>query len=225
MPRRITTSLTHRLGAWLIATIWLAVSLSPAWAEKTVRIFNGKDLSGWEGNPAYWSVHDGVIVGKLDGAKASTYLVTKKRYRDFRLIVTVKQVVKNAHSGIAYWGYVDPENDWTYHGHLAMFPTPWGIWDLYGRSGIVDGSKTPAPQVGKENDWSTMEILALGGRVRVAVNGTLCIDFTDPEPQRLVRGPIGLQLHSGGPAEIHFRDFKLSTDPEDKMLTVAAKQP
>ena len=70
-----------------------------------------------------------------------------------------------------------------------------------------------------------MEILALGSRVRVAVNGTLCIDFTDPEPQRLVRGPIGLQLHSGGPAEIHFRDFKFSTDPEDKMLTVGTQQP
>jgi hypothetical protein len=56
----------------------------------------------------------------------------------------------------------------------------------------------------------------------VAVNGTLCIDFTDPEPQRLVRGPIGLQLHSGGRAEIRFRDLKLSTDPEDKMLTVGA---
>ena len=223
MLRRITTPFTRRLGAGLIAAIWLAVSLSPAWAEKTVRIFNGKDLTGWEGNPAYWSVLDGVIVGKLDGAKVSTYLVTKKRFRAFRLIVTVKQVVKNAHSGIAYWGYVDPENDWTYHGHLAMFPTPWGIWDLYGRSGIVDGSKTPAPQVGKENDWNTMEILALAGRVRVAVNGTLCIDFTDPEPQRLVRGPIGLQLHSGGPAEIHFRDFKLSTDPEDKLLTVVAR--
>jgi hypothetical protein len=200
MPHTNTASRPRRFGAWLIATIWLAVNLSPAWAEKPIHIFNGKDLTGWEGNPAHWSVQDGVIVGKLDGAKASTYLVTKKRYRDFRLIVTVKQVVRNAHSGIAYWGYVDPENDWTYHGHLAMFPTPWGIWDLYGRSGIVDGSKTPAPQVGKEQDWNTMEILALGSRVRVAVNGTLCIDFTDPEPWRLVRGPIGLQLHSGGPA-------------------------
>ena len=200
----------------------LTTHLSPAGAEKSERIFNGRDLSGWQGNPAYWSMQDRTIVGKLPGTNVSTYLVTRKRYRNFRLIVTVKQVVKNAHSGIAYWGYVDPENDWTYHGHLAMFPSPWGIWDLYGRSGIVDGSKTPAPQVGKEQDWNTLEILTIGPRVRVAVNGTLCIDFTDPEPQRLVRGPIGLQLHSGGPAEIHFRDFRLSTDPEDKLLTVSA---
>src|SRR5207253_10689108 len=88
----------------------LVAHLSPALAEKSERIFNGRDLAGWEGNPAYWSVQDGMIVGKLDGAKVSTYLVTKKRYRNFRLIVSVKEVVRNAHSGIAYWGYVDPEN-------------------------------------------------------------------------------------------------------------------
>jgi hypothetical protein len=218
----MTHCLLFRPLVLIAIALALATHLLPASAEKSERMFNGRDLSGWEGNPLYWSVQDRTIVGKLPGANVSTYLVTRKRYRNFRLIVTVKQVVRNAHSGIAYWGYVDPENDWTYHGHLAMFPSPWGIWDLYGRSGIVDGSKTPAPQVGKENDWNTMEILAIGPRVRVAVNGALCIDFTDPEPQRLVRGPIGLQLHSGGPAEIHFRDFKLSTEPEDKMLTVGA---
>jgi hypothetical protein len=225
MQPETAARIAHRFIACSAAAWLLAAGLSPALAERSERIFNGRDLAGWEGNPTYWSVQDGMIVGKLDGAKVSTYLVTRKRYRNFRLIATVKEVVKNAHSGIAYWGYVDPENDWTYHGHLAMFPTPWGIWDLYGRSGIVDGSKTPAPQVGKEKDWNTMEILALGNRVRVAVNGTLCIDFIDPEPQRLVRGPIGLQLHSGGPAEIRFRDLKLSTDPEDRMLTVTEKQP
>ncbi len=224
MTHQIISPRARRSGWWFAIACWITLTFSPAWAEKTVRIFNGTDLTSWEGNPAYWSVQNGTIMGKLDGAKVSTYLVTKKRYRDFRLIVTVRQVRRNAHSGIAYWGYVDPENDWTYHGHLAMFPSPWGIWDLYGRSGIVDGSKTPAPQVGKEDDWNTLEILALGSRVRVAVNGTLCIDFTDPEPWRLVRGPIGLQLHSGGPAEIHFRDFKFSTDPEDRMLTVVARQ-
>ena len=102
MPQITTASLTRRFGAWLIAVSWLAASLSPAWAEKTVRIFNGKDLTGWEGNRTYWSVQEGTIIGKLDSAKWSTYLVTKSRYRNFRLIVTVKQVVKNAHSGIAY---------------------------------------------------------------------------------------------------------------------------
>jgi hypothetical protein len=84
----------------------------------------------------------------------------------------------------------------------------------------VEGTKTPAYQVGHEKEWNEIEILAIGDRVRVAVNGTLCIDFTDPEPWRLVRSPLGLQLHSGGPAEIEFKDLRISADPEDRMLTV-----
>ena len=27
-------------------------------------LFNGKDLTGWEGNPKLWSVEDGAITGK-----------------------------------------------------------------------------------------------------------------------------------------------------------------
>lgn len=196
-------------------------ALVPVAAGETgVPVFNGKDLDGWEGNPKYWSVQDGVIVGKLDSAAVSTYLVTKQKYRDFRFIATVKEVVRNAHSGISYWGWVERANDFTYHGHLAMFPSPWGIWDLYGRNGIVNGGATPAPKVGKEQDWNTLEILALGDRVRIAVNGTQCVDFTDPQPSRLLWGPIGLQLHSGGKAEIRFKDLKLSVRPEDRLLTI-----
>ncbi len=30
-------------------------------------LFNGKDLAGWDGNPALWSVEDGCITGKAEG--------------------------------------------------------------------------------------------------------------------------------------------------------------
>ena len=30
-------------------------------------IFNGHDLTGWEGSPSYWSVEDGCLTGKADG--------------------------------------------------------------------------------------------------------------------------------------------------------------
>ena len=32
-------------------------------------IFNGKDLTGWDGDPAYWTVEDGAITGH-DGRQA-----------------------------------------------------------------------------------------------------------------------------------------------------------
>jgi hypothetical protein len=191
--------------------------------SETITLFNGKNLDGWEGHEKRWSVKDGAIVGKNnDRVPVSTYLLTKRKFSDFRLLATVKLVRSEMHSGIALWGRVAPEkgDPFTYAGHLVMFPSGWGMYDLYGRSGLpVDGA--PAKKVGKQHDWNQLEILAQGNRVRLAVNGVQVVDWRDPEPERIKEGPIGLQLHSNNePQEIHFKDLVLTTFPEDKLITV-----
>ena len=191
--------------------------------SKTIKLFNGKDLDGWEGHKDLWSVKDGVIVAKNSKPiKVSTYLLTKDKYSDFRLTATVKLVKSEMHSGIAFWGHVAPDkgDKYTYAGHLVMFPSGWGMYDLYGRNGLpVPGG--PAKKVGKQHDWNDLEILAQGNRVRVAVNGKPVVDWRDPQPNRIKTGPIGLQLHSNTvPQEVHFKDLTLTTFPEDKLTTV-----
>jgi hypothetical protein len=191
--------------------------------SETLRLFNGKDLEGWEGHKDLWSVVDGVIVGKnKDEVKVSTYLLTKRKFTDFRLMATVKLVQSEMHSGIAFWGRQAPDkgDPYTCAGHLVMFPSGWGMYDLFGRGGLpVDGG--PARKVGKQHDWNDLEILAQGNRVRVAVNGAPVVDWRDPEPKRIMEGPIGLQMHSNKePQEVHFKDLVLTTFPEDKLTTV-----
>src|SRR5712691_9569418 len=199
--------------------------------SETVQLFNGKDLDGWEGYQDLWSVREGVIVAKNDKPlKFSTYLLTKKKYTDFRLVFAAKLAESEMHSGVAFWGEVkpsvskDPEADrtkYTYAGHLVMFPSGWGMFDLFGRNGLpVDNG--PAKKVGKQHDWNDIEILAQGNRVRVAVNGVQVVDWRDPEPDRIKEGPIGLQLHSNKDAqEVHFKNLVLETFPkEDKLTTV-----
>jgi hypothetical protein len=191
--------------------------------SETIRLFNGKDLGGWEGHENLWSHKDGVIIAKnKDAIPVSTYLLTKRKFTDFRLTLSAKLVESEMHSGVAFWGRVAPEkNDkYTYAGHLVMFPSGWGMYDLYGRNDLkVDGG--PAKKVGKQHDWNDIEILAQGNRVRVGVNGALVVDWRDPEPQRILEGPIGLQLHSNKvPQEVHFKDLVLTTFPEEKMTTV-----
>ncbi len=199
--------------------------------SKTIDLFDGKTLNGWEGYSDIWSVKDGVIVGKqTDGLKFSTYLLTKDKFSDFRLVFAAKLVESEVHSGVSFWGYVkpevskDPEKDrtkYTYAGHLVMFPSGYGMYDLFGRNGLgVNGG--PAQKVGKQHDWNDIEILAQGNRVRVAVNGAAVVDWRDPEPDRIKEGPIGLQLHSHNkPEEMQFKGLKLETFPkEDKLITV-----
>ncbi len=196
--------------------------------SETIKLFNGKDLEGWEGYSDLWSVKDGVIIGKnTDPIKVSTYLLTKQKFTDFRLKLAAKLVQSEMHSGVAFWGEVkpsvskEPEKDrtkYTYAGHLVMFPSGWGMYDLFGRGGLpVDGK--PAQKVGKQHDWNDIDIIAQGNRVRVVANGVLVVDWRDPEVDRIKEGPIGLQLHSNGvPQEMQFKGLELTTFPDVKDL-------
>jgi Domain of Unknown Function (DUF1080) len=198
--------------------------------SETIKLFDGKDLDGWEGDKSHWSVQDGEIVGKSkDEVKVSTYLLTKKKFTDFRLTAMGKLAESETHSGFCFWGRKAPErhDDYTYAGHLVMFPSGWGMYDLYGREGKlgVDAGPGVKAGAGKQHDWNHLEILAQGNRVRVAANGIAIIDWLDPEPDRIKEGPIGLQLHSNKmPEEVRFKDITVTTFPtEDKLLTVKDK--
>ena len=196
-------------------------------SETPIYLFNGRDLSGWEGQTdKYFSVQDGIIVaknGKENAPAASTYLVTKDKYRNFRLIFEAKLVTSEMHSGIALWGKtVEKSGDpYSYMGHLVMFPSGYGYYDLYRRNSIYQDKQGLAKKAGKQHDWNRMEILAIGNRIRHAINGKLVADWSDPQPDLCQPGPIGLQLHSNKvPQEVHFRGLVLTTDPEDRMVTV-----
>jgi hypothetical protein len=192
--------------------------------SETIQLFDGKDLDGWEGHKRLWSVRDGVIVGKnTEPVKVSTYLLTRRKFSDFRLLAKGKLVESEMHSGIAFWGRVAPEkgDEYTYAGLLVMFPSNWGMYDLYGRNGLPVDPR-PAKKVGKQHDWNDLEILAQGNRVRVAVNGTAVIDWRDPQRRTPTAAPVGLQLHSNKvPQEVQFKDLVLTTfPPEDRLITV-----
>lgn len=196
--------------------------------ERPVHLFDGKTLHGWKGQiDKYFSVHNGVIVaknGSADAPKASTYLVTEKSYRNFRLIFEAKLVESEMHSGISLWGKtVEREGDpFSYMGHLVMFPSGYGYYDLYRRNSIYSDDSGLAKKAGHQHDWNRMEILAIGCRIRHAINGHAVADWTDPMPEFCEAGPIGLQLHSNTvPQEIHFRGLVLTENPEDRLVTLA----
>ena len=204
--------------------------------SETIKLFNGKDLEGWEGYKDLWSVKDGVIIARnVEPLDFSTYLFTKKNFSDFRLTFAAKLVESEMHSGVAFWGQrfvpkgvkdaAREKAEYTYQGHLVMFPSGWGLYDLYRRAGGVNPPKEirdVAVKAGKQHDWNDMEILAQGNRIRFAVNGKEVLDWRDPEPNLIKEGPIALQLHSNKiPQEIHFKGLVVETFPkEDRLVTV-----
>ena len=200
--------------------------------SKSFDLFDGKSLAGWEGYEDLWSVKDGVIIGKNTQPVAqSTYLVTKDKFSDFRLICDFKLAPgSEMHSGIAFWGKVNPNvvknpeeqrTKFTYQGHLVMFPSGWGMYDLFRRNGLpVNGAA--GKKVGKQHDWNHIEILAQGNRVRVAANEVAIVDWRDPQPELISQGPIGLQLHQLKESQqVEFKNLKIETFPrEDRLITV-----
>jgi hypothetical protein len=80
---------------------------------KGEELFNGKDLTFWEGNKAFWSVKDGAITGKTTAEnplKHNTFLVwTGGTVRDFEL--TLKYKIEGGNSGIQYRSKVYPPGE------------------------------------------------------------------------------------------------------------------
>src|SRR3569833_3847080 len=89
----------------LLALIVTSVLTLSAQAEDGFRsLFNGKDLTGWDGNPELWSVEDGCITGKTTGPEQLAYnqfLIWRGGVlKNFELRAKVKQAGNN--TGIQY---------------------------------------------------------------------------------------------------------------------------
>src|SRR5947209_20632243 len=82
------------LGALIAAPLTAAFAAGDDAGFKS--LFNGKDLTGWEGVPELWSVQDGAITGKTTKevpAKENTFLVWKDgTVSDFELHAKFKLV-------------------------------------------------------------------------------------------------------------------------------------
>jgi hypothetical protein len=72
--------------------------------EGYVSLFDGKTLDGWDGNPRFWRVEDGAIVGESTPERPSgnSYIAYRKlEARDFTLKFEIK-VEGNGGSGLQY---------------------------------------------------------------------------------------------------------------------------
>ena len=77
-------------------------------------LFNGKDLSGWKGDPEYWKVEDGIIVGRTTKQlDRNLFLWTENEYSNFILYSEVRLIGHN--SGIQFRSVVDAD------GHMAGY--------------------------------------------------------------------------------------------------------
>ncbi len=62
----------------------------------------------------------------------------------------------------------------------------------------------------KTNDWNEYHLIAKGNRLQHYINGTLMSEVTDNDTaNRRLKGWLGLQIHSGPPMKVEFKDIQL----------------
>ncbi|MGE0760233.1 MAG: DUF1080 domain-containing protein, partial [Pirellulaceae bacterium] len=100
-----------------------AVSGRAADPEGFEPIFDGQSLTGWDGNPEFWSVRDGAITGETTAAKptkGNTFLIWRQgEVGDFELKLQYRIVGGN--SGIQYRSFEVPDQKWVVGGYQADF--------------------------------------------------------------------------------------------------------
>jgi type 1 glutamine amidotransferase len=211
-------------------------------------IFNGKDLSGWDGRPEFWSVEDGAITGRTTAdnpTKGNTFIIWREAPVD-DFVLRLKYKIVGGNSGIQYRSKeVDP---WVISGYQADIDSgdtfsginyeekARGILAQRGQKVTIhdDGTKDAEP-IGdskelqaniKKEDWNDYEIIAQGNRLVHKINGKVTCEVIDEQSdKRAASGLLALQLHAGPPMTVQFKDVRLKrtrlADGNKKIVLVA----
>lgn len=179
-------------------------------ADGWISLFNGKDLTGWSGDPTIWRVVDGYIQGKVDKIGYNTFLVYAHPFSDF--VLEAKFILpKGGNSGIQYRSKVTDPAKWVVGGYQADIGGGyWGIlYEERGRGILVKPIKEVEKTI-KFDDWNTFQITAEGSKLKQVVNGMTTVDLDDAdEKKRSLEGILALQYHAPGNFEIRFKDIRI----------------
>jgi len=179
-------------------------------ADNLPSFYNGLDLTGWTGNADLWRVENGEIVGSApNGIKRNEFLRSQLMVADFELSLQVKLTPNTENSGIQFRS--KEIEDAYIKGYQADIGKGWWgkIYDEHGTRGVL--SKVDGDQHVKPDDWNDYRIIAIGPRLQTWLNGRKVTDIEDPIGEK--RGIIALQIHSGKPLEIRFRNLNLNLNP------------
>jgi len=168
--------------------------------EKWIKLFNGKDLTGWKlvNGSASYQVVDGMIVGTCVKDSPNSFLATEKEYGDFIFEVQIK-IDAGINSGIQFRS-LQREGDGRVNGYqMEVDHRPergWsgGIYDEARRGWLYPVELNPSAKAAyKWGEWNTYRIECIGNTIRTWVNDVPVSYLVD---NASLKGLIGLQVHS-----------------------------
>lgn len=199
-------------------------------------LFNGKDLSGWQGDPELWSVEDGCITGKTNGPdhlEYNKFLIWDGEAANFEFRCEFRLEGEN-NSGVQYRSvHAKDRGEFVCVGYQAdIHPNAeftGMLYDEKGRGIIAKrGQKVTVKADGKKvvekldvavepldlTDWHELTIIARGNRLIHKVDGVVTVDITDNQKEEAeTTGRIAFQVHRGKAMKAQFRNVRLKKLP------------
>ena len=205
-----TPTLTRR-GFLAASSLVAGARATGAAEEGFAPLFNGKDLTGWEGDPFLWKVEDGMLIGRSPGIAYNDFLTTTKEYADFVLRFQIHLLNNVGNSGVQIRSLRAPGSMEMIGYQADVGPTWWG--SLYDESRrrvtLAAPGEATIRRALKPDDWNDYEVQAIGKRVVLKLNGTVTVDYTEEDETLTQSGLIGLQVHSGPALEVRFREIRI----------------
>ncbi len=201
-----------------IYAIIILAFLVQSFQKNQVKIFNGKDFSGWEGDTSKtWKVENNALWGGslLENVPLNNFLCTKKTYGDFTLKLKFKLENKGGfcNAGVQFRSVrlKNPAHEMT--GYQAdLGPNYWGaLYDESRRNKVlIAPDSNLIKKILKVNDWNDYEITAIKNRIQIKINNTKTVDYTELDVSIPQTGMIGLQVHGGGKTRAGYKDIYIS---------------
>src|SRR5438552_3544730 len=124
-------------------------------ADGFIAIFNGKDLTWWEGLEGFWSVKDGAITAhETKETSKQTFLVFKgANVSDFELRIKYKFVTPDGNSGIQFRSKLLDPKTFRVGGYQADFDAKGGYdGSVYDEASVAGGRGTMSNR-GEKTAW------------------------------------------------------------------------
>lgn len=181
-------------------------------AQGFKKLFNGKDLSGWNiHGTEKWYVEDGHLVCESGPEKKYGYLSTEKAYKNFVLEYRFK-LEANGNSGVFIRSTIDGTKISGWQVEVAPpGNSTGGIYESYGRGWLI--KPTPEDEKALNPDgWNKGKIRVVGDEVTTWLNGKQMVFLKDSKIGA-GEGSIALQIHDGGGIKVRWKKIRISELP------------
>lgn len=201
-----------------------------------VSIFDGKTLSGWEGDSVYWRVENGKIVGEVTPEtilERNSFLIWRGgTTANFELKLEYK-VSAEGNSGINYRSFevkdvtfalkgyqcdIDGKGEWVgqnYEERGRQFLALRGQVTKIDAEGKVFevgkvGDKEQLFSYVKKDEWNECHLVIRGNTLIHIINKqVMSVVVDDDIENRKNDGLLGMQVHVGPPMKIEYRNIRI----------------